>query len=80
VQEMGDREWYMGKAIINLQQAVGRGMRSKDDWCCTYLLDKSFKYLLKEYDYLCETWFLESIDCYTELDVYKSESKFTFSE
>lgn len=79
VNEMGDWEWYAGSAIINLQQAVGRGMRSKDDWCVSYLLDESFDNLIDMNQELFETWFLDSIDCNTHLDVYKAPSKFSFS-
>jgi len=80
VNEMNDWDWYAGRAAINLQQAVGRGMRSKDDYCVNYLLDSSFKNLLNKNQELFETWFLDSIDCYTELDVYgKPDTNFTFS-
>ena len=80
VREMGDWEWYSGRAAIDLQQAVGRGMRSKDDYCVTYLLDSSFRKLLNKNEHLFEPWFLDSIDCYTDLDVYgKPDTNFTFS-
>lgn len=80
VQEMGDWEWYAGQAIIDLQQAVGRGMRSKDDWCVTYLLDSSFTSLLDKNKHLFEPWFLDSVNCRTHLDTYNSTATdFTFS-
>jgi len=80
VNKMGDWGWYANQAVINLQQAVGRGMRSKDDWCRTYLLDSSFENLLNKNEDLFEPWFLESIDCYTDLDIYgKPDTNFTFS-
>jgi Rad3-related DNA helicase len=80
VNEMGDWDWYANQAIIDLQQAVGRGMRSKDDYCVTYLLDSSFRNLLNKNEHLFEPWFLDSIDCFTDLDVYgKPETNFTFS-
>lgn len=62
VNEMNDWTWYAGKAAINLQQAVGRGMRSKDDWCHTYVLDKSAADLIDRNDYLFEDWFLDAVD------------------
>jgi Rad3-related DNA helicase len=34
-----DKEWYTNKMLINLVQACGRGVRSKDDYCITYILD-----------------------------------------
>lgn len=79
--ELGDWQWYNNSAIIDLQQAVGRGMRSKDDYCVNYLLDSSFKTLLNKNKQLFEDYFLESVDCHTDLDYYgKGESKFTFNE
>ena len=80
INEMGDWDWYANQAIIDLQQAVGRGMRSKDDYCVTYLLDSSFRNLLNKNEHLFEPWFLDSVDCFTDLDVYgKPETNFTFS-
>ncbi|EGQ44281.1 MAG: Rad3-related DNA helicase [Candidatus Nanosalina sp. J07AB43] len=80
VNEMNDWEWYSNQAIINLQQAVGRGMRSKDDWCISYLLDSSFQSLLDRNKDLFESWFLESVDCYTERDYYgQPDTDFTFT-
>lgn len=81
VNEMGDFEWYANCAIIDLQQAVGRGMRSKDDWAVTYLLDSSFESLLERNENLFEPWFLDSVDCYTHLDTYSdTNTNFSFSE
>lgn len=34
-----DKDWYTNKMLINLVQACGRGIRSKDDHCVTYILD-----------------------------------------
>ena len=79
VNELGHWDWYANQAIINLQQAVGRGMRSKDDYCVTYLLDESFKSLIDRNGRLFEDWFMESIDCENDLQKYESPSKFSFS-
>jgi len=38
---MNGREWYLSDAAQKLIQAVGRGMRSEDDWCINYLIDSS---------------------------------------
>lgn len=57
-----DWNWYSSKAAINLQQAVGRGMRSKDDWCATYLLDTSAVQLIERNKHLFEDWFLDAVD------------------
>lgn len=34
-----DRYWYQNKMLSALIQACGRGIRSKDDYCNTYILD-----------------------------------------
>lgn len=34
-----DKVWYTNKMLINLVQACGRGVRSKEDHCITYILD-----------------------------------------
>ena len=36
-----DFNWYTNKMLISLVQACGRGIRSKDDHCITYILDGS---------------------------------------
>jgi len=69
-----DWSWYSSKAAINLQQAVGRGMRSKDDWCCTYLLDSSLITLIERNKYLFEDWFLEAVDCDYDASVVSPEN------
>jgi Rad3-related DNA helicase len=76
--ELGDWQWYANQAIINLQQAVGRGMRSKDDYCATYLLDSSFDTLIDRNKGLFEDWFLDSIDCENDVAEYDSSPDFTF--
>jgi Rad3-related DNA helicase len=60
--KLNDWNWYAGTAAINLQQAVGRGMRSKDDWCQTYVLDTSAATLIERNEHLFEDWFLDSVD------------------
>ncbi len=77
--ELNNWDWYNGAAAINLQQAVGRGVRSKDDECVTYLLDSSFKNLLNRNKKLFEGWFIDSINCRTHFDVMRPDSKFSLS-
>lgn len=60
--ELNDWNWYAGSAAIDLQQAVGRAMRSKDDWCINYILDKSAVQLMERNEYLFEDWYLEAVD------------------
>jgi Rad3-related DNA helicase len=61
IDELDDWTWYAGKAAINLQQAVGRGMRSQDDWCHTHVLDKSATTLIDRNEYLLEDWFTDAV-------------------
>lgn len=57
-----DSQWYQNKMLNNLIQACGRGVRSKDDHCVTYIMDaciaeavikskhKLPKYFIKRFD------------------------------
>jgi Rad3-related DNA helicase len=38
----GGQQWYTVRTIRSLVQMTGRGMRSTDDYCESYLLDKMF--------------------------------------
>lgn len=38
----GGQQWYAVKTIRSLVQMTGRGMRSADDFCESYILDKMF--------------------------------------
>jgi len=44
----GGAAWYVQETIRTLVQMVGRGCRSSDDWCWTYILDESFMRILRE--------------------------------
>lgn len=63
INELNDWDWYNSQAAIDLQQAAGRTMRSKDDWCATYILDDSAVNLIERNEHLFERWFLDSVDC-----------------
>lgn len=64
-----DWPWYAGTAAIKLQQAVGRAVRSRDDWAVTYVLDTSAVGLMEKNEYLLESWFKEAIDAEWSDDV-----------
>jgi Rad3-related DNA helicase len=34
-----DKDWYVNKMLNNLIQACGRGVRTRNDKCITYILD-----------------------------------------
>ena len=45
--QKADYTWYLLETIRKLIQTVGRGMRNEDDYCTNYLIDSSFKSILK---------------------------------
>lgn len=54
--------YYNRRAIIQLQQAYGRGVRAKDDECVFYVLDSSARKLIQMNAEQFNGWFLEAID------------------
>ena len=43
-----DKQWYANKMLSNIVQQCGRGIRSKQDYCKTYILDASvFEAIIK---------------------------------
>ncbi len=56
-----DDEWYKSGAINKLVQACGRGVRSKEDYCETIVLDSQFNWLMQKHGHLFPGWFLESV-------------------
>lgn len=53
--------WYKKKAIQTLCQMTGRGMRSADDSCVTYILDSEFDRLYQESRRMFPQWWAEAI-------------------
>ncbi len=64
VKERGmlDNEWYNFHTIVPLMQAYGRGIRSREDNCVTYVLDSAFEDLLRFNRCLFEEYFLEAVE------------------
>lgn len=56
MQIKGGYTWYKMEAIRTLIQMTGRGVRSKDDWCVTYILDKQFTSNIMSSKYLLPKW------------------------
>lgn len=52
--------WYSVQTIRRLVQATGRGMRSEDDSCTTYILDGNFERLLRDSKSLFPKWWIEA--------------------
>lgn len=40
-------DWYSNTTAISILQGVGRGIRSENDWCVTFIFDGCFTYLMK---------------------------------
>lgn len=62
VEEMNDWGWYNNQAVIQIEQAYGRAVRSKEDHAVFYILDESAVDLVKRNRRLFHDWFLEAID------------------
>lgn len=56
-----DSTWYANLAAVQMMQAYGRSIRSKDDVAVTFVLDSAFKYFVKSNDGLFCNWFKEAI-------------------
>lgn len=58
----GGSGWYQTLTIRSLVQMTGRAMRSKDDWCETFILDKQFNdNILSRSKRLLPEWWREAI-------------------
>lgn len=55
------RLWYAIQAIRSICQMTGRGMRSAEDSCRTYILDKQFSKLYNENRRLFPQWWSDAI-------------------
>jgi len=53
--------WYAVSTIRTLCQMTGRGMRSADDWCISYILDGSFHELYSRNKRLFPKWWSEAV-------------------
>lgn len=64
----GGEELYYLSALVDLIQAFGRGVRSKDDWCVNVVLDPIFPRLLAKYHKDLPKSFIEAVDLSTPKD------------
>lgn len=53
--------WYTWTTLCALIQAAGRGVRSVDDWCVTYIIDGNISWFLPSSKRMVPEWFRESI-------------------
>lgn len=56
-----NQQWYVSKMFSTLIQACGRGVRTKSDWCNTYILDGSIIPLIYQYKNILPKYFLDRI-------------------
>jgi Rad3-related DNA helicase len=56
-----DPQYYAWRTALTLVQTYGRGMRSAEDHCLTYILDDRFPSFVDRYRSLLPDWFLEAI-------------------
>jgi Rad3-related DNA helicase len=55
------QRWYNLRAIQSVMQMTGRAVRSKDDYCDTWILDLQFDRLLARTRHLIPKWWLDAI-------------------
>jgi len=53
--------WYAHKTISKIVQMAGRGVRSKDDYAITYILDSQFERIYNNNKSMFPGWFRESV-------------------
>lgn len=56
-----DPLWYAYQTIMDIMQSYGRGIRDMSDFCTYYVLDEDFEFLLNEYPFLFNEYFLEGL-------------------
>jgi Rad3-related DNA helicase len=61
MEQPGGQRWYNVKTAQTLIQMCGRGVRSKDDYCDTYILDKQFERIMAFTQNILPKWWLEAI-------------------
>ncbi len=69
------REWYATITARRLVQATGRGMRSSDDFCVSYILDSAFEKFYGENLNLFSPWWREAVRRPKELEVLLDEPR-----
>lgn len=57
----GGQLWYTVQTIRTLVQMTGRGMRSEDDECSSYILDKQFLTIWRKNQRLLPSWWSEAL-------------------
>ena len=55
-----DKDYTSYIAMQQLVQACGRGVRSEDDWCETFIIDDNIKWFIPNYKQMSPKWFREA--------------------
>jgi Rad3-related DNA helicase len=59
----GGQQWYAVKTVRSLVQMTGRGMRSEDDYCSSYILDRQFvDQIWRRNRQLLPQWWRDALD------------------
>lgn len=56
-----DEEYLNHVALVALIQMAGRGVRSTDDWCRTYLIDDNWRWFYMRTKHMIPKWFMRAI-------------------
>jgi ATP-dependent DNA helicase DinG len=56
-----DQSWYVWQTVLELEQAYGRSVRSKEDYADTYILDSGFLYFFSKNRGMFADWFVEAL-------------------
>ena len=69
--------WYKAKMLRSFVQECGRGTRSEDDWCVTYVLDGYVEYLMRNDMDKFDEQFKQRMIYYTKFDLntYRQQMK-----
>lgn len=59
-QNKGDPDFSSYLTAQQLIQAVGRGTRSEEDWCVTFILDNNITWFMGKYKDLMVKWFIDA--------------------
>jgi Rad3-related DNA helicase len=56
-----DQSWYTWQTVMTIIQTYGRGCRSAEDWCDTFILDEKFRDIYSRNMLLFPKWFREAV-------------------
>lgn len=71
----GGQRWFDVQTVRDLVQMTGRGVRNKDDWCVTYVLDGAVNQLVKKSGDLFPDWWLEATETSGDFRWVKDSTK-----